>query len=212
MTVPSVLAQSATDGGVGRLVAVGLAVVVVCLAAYWVVRRVERTGSRERSGVLDGSGRYLKDPERMFAQFVIFEAKRRCDFRCEHVSRFGRRCRHGESNGHVLHADHWIPHSKGGASSEGNIVILCARHNLAKSSEVPFTWQTARVFSSRSRYMVNAVRPGERFAEGAESSYTGVNHPALQHRRRKRASRSPVVGEESLDSGVDAFYEDYSDE
>lgn len=164
--------------------------IVVCVVGVKAARRLEVTGRREVSGVLDANGRYIKDPERMFPQYVIFEAKRRCEYRCERVSRFGRRCTNGEHNGFVLHADHWIPHSKGGASSEGNIVILCSVCNLAKSSEVPFIWQTNRVYSSRLSYMINARRPGARVQEGDGSNWIGTGHPAVREFLAPRSERS----------------------
>lgn len=123
-------------------------------------------GEREVSGVLDDDGLYIKDPKRMFDSFVIFEAKRRADHRCEYVTRFLRKRCPNTAKTTTLHADHWIPHSKGGSSSEGNIVILCSHCNLAKSSELPFKWETDRVYQMRLRYQINAVKPGHRFASG----------------------------------------------
>lgn len=127
-------------------------------------------GEREMSGVLDQDGLYIKDPQRMFDNFVIFEAKRRAEHRCEYVTRFLRRRCPNSAKNTTLHADHWIPHSKGGSSSEANIVILCSHCNLAKSSELPFKWETERVYQKRLSYQINAVKPGHRFASGTLDS------------------------------------------
>lgn len=40
--------------------------------------------------------------------------------------------------GKVYHVDHWMPVSKGGANTSGNIVIACPPCNLSKSSRLPW--------------------------------------------------------------------------
>ena len=100
-----------------------------------------------------------KDPVRSFSSSQIAAASMRAGGRCEFSTTFGR-CR---SVG--AHADHWVPHTRGGASTDDNLVWGCARHNLRKSSRMPTRMATWRIARRRRRYFPSGVqvRPGRRF-------------------------------------------------
>lgn len=52
--------------------------------------------------------------------------------KCEHYTRLFGRCR-----ANAEHADHVIPHSRGGATTVENGAALCAKHNRQKGATVP---------------------------------------------------------------------------
>lgn len=98
------------------------------------------------------------DPQRGFSLTQRRTAERLAGGRCE-MEGFGWiRCRRAGA-----HADHWLPWARGGATSEGNLVWACARHNLAKSSRVPTAFATWRLARRRRRYFPAGipVRPGQ---------------------------------------------------
>ena len=187
-------------------------VVVSVLVVFVVLFAFLNRNDQEVVGKKDEYGEYVKDPLRMFVPYVIFEAKRRADHRCEYVDRFGFRCSNSEENGVTLHADHWIPWSKGGASSEHNIVILCSHCNLAKSNVMPFKWETKKLWKSRRGYQVNAMIPGEYYLGGR----LDLRHSSMDRMRVAEGfdasddgSRPEVIGSEVVDA--DQFYGDYVD-
>lgn len=102
-----------------------------------------------------------KDPQRMFTTAQRVEAFRISQGRCEFdgfwpFSRCGRP---------AAHADHWFPHTLGGASSMNNLVSGCAPCNLSKGAKVPTFWQTTRIERRRRSYFPPGVplRPGEKY-------------------------------------------------
>lgn len=91
------------------------AMVVIVASASWV-----RSGS---TGT---------DPTRMFTATQRSTGFRRAGMQCEMSNWWLGRCTRTAS-----HADHFYPHSKGGATSMQNLVAACAPHNLSKSARMP---------------------------------------------------------------------------
>lgn len=101
---------------------------------------------------------YQRDPLRFFHEDDVHYAKQVAHYQCEHVDQFGYRC----PNTNNLQADHWYPHSRGGATAynpseplnmfTNNLVILCADCNRAKSNKPPTQEETLRLLNSRSGY------------------------------------------------------------
>lgn len=88
-----------------------------------------------------------KDPTRNFSKQDSDWGKQACNYQCEYVDENSGRCFH---QGDDLHADHWFPHSKGGATTRDNLVMLCPDHNYKKSAKVPNYYQTRLLELSRS--------------------------------------------------------------
>ncbi|MDR2896217.1 MAG: HNH endonuclease [Propionibacteriaceae bacterium] len=65
--------------------------------------------------------------------------------------------------GRAEHADHWIPWSRGGATTVHNLVMSCAAHNLHKSNRSPSVWETWWITRRRRTYWVAPFKPGERY-------------------------------------------------
>jgi len=137
------LAQDHLDGR-GRMV---VAVISGATIIWQVIQMI-----RER--------RSPKDPIRAFTTFQSSAASMLAGGQCEFTGAFGRRCRRPGA-----HADHWIPHTRGGASSDDNLVWACAPHNLRKSARMPSRYATWRVARRRLRYFPPDVsrKPGRRF-------------------------------------------------
>lgn len=95
---------------------------------------------------------YDKDPQRGFTSQQRSECFRRAGNRCEMETIWFGRCL-----GTAEHADHWLPHSRGGATNLANAVAACARHNLAKSDTVPSAWETARLERRRRHYFPESL-------------------------------------------------------
>lgn len=102
--------------------------------------------------------KHLRDPKRSFDRNDFHFAARQAGYQCEYVDPMGYRCGgRGE-----LHADHWFPHSRGGATQynpqdelnpfTNNLVILCADCNMAKSNNSPLQEETMRLEHLRSTY------------------------------------------------------------
>ena len=100
-----------------------------------------------------------RDPVRLFTAAQNARARQLASNRCEHHGLF-RRC---PSPG--AHGDHWFPHSKGGATSDDNLVWLCAPHNLRKSARWPSRRSTRRLARRRRGYFPagEPTRPGRLF-------------------------------------------------
>lgn len=88
-----------------------------------------------------------RDVKRRFDAATRAEVLRRCGYRCEHVNLLGMRCREAATQ-----IDHAFPHSKGGPTTLGNAVGLCARHNREKSDMLPSWWYIHRIERNRQRY------------------------------------------------------------
>lgn len=104
-----------------------------------------------------------RDPVRSFGQSDVADARGMAGDRCEFTGFVGRCRRQGG------HADHWIPWSRGGASSRRNPVWACPRHNLRKGARRPGLIATARISRRRRRYYPpgEARRPGQRWIGAA---------------------------------------------
>lgn len=81
---------------------------------------------------------HRRDSTRLFSEQQKTAAARRCGNRCEGTGIF-RRC---SSRSRKLQGDHWFPHSKGGATTEDNLVMLCGKCNRRKSDKIPTPIQT----------------------------------------------------------------------
>lgn len=102
-----------------------------------------------------------RDPRRAYTGEERQAGFRRAGHRCEFDAWLGlARCRRSAE-----HADHWWPHSRGGATTMANLVAGCARHNVAKGAALPTAAQTRRIARRRRRYFLPGDRavPGERY-------------------------------------------------
>jgi hypothetical protein len=73
----------------------------------------------------------LNNPERMLIAIGLrYKVLRRDGFRCQY-------CGGTPQDGYVLHVDHVVPRSKGGATTEENLITACSLCNLGKSD----SWQ-----------------------------------------------------------------------
>lgn len=104
--------------------------------------------------------RVVKDPRRLFSPEARRGAVALAGGRCEGEWLPFVRCR-----GPAAQADHWVPWSRGGATSQANLVMLCGPHNRAKSDKLPTTWTTRRLVRRRRRYYPPDLdpRPGHRY-------------------------------------------------
>lgn len=102
-----------------------------------------------------------RDESRVFTKKMKNQALKKCHYRCEGTGVLWR-CFH---KGDDLHGDHWYPHSRGGATSEQNLVMLCPKCNRKKSDKIPTHWQTWALKGRRRRgrgYSPGVyVKPGE---------------------------------------------------
>lgn len=103
-----------------------------------------------------------QDPSRLFSSAQKTEGFGRANGRCEMDGFLFTRCR-----ADARHGDHHYPWSKGGATSMGNFVAACARHNISKGAKIPTFFATQRMEARRRRYFPRGmnVAVGERFAQ-----------------------------------------------
>lgn len=114
-------------------------IIVIVAVLLVIVSRTRRSGAR-------------KDPTRAFTGTQRSTGFNRAQNRCEFDRVVFWRCRRP-----AQHGDHWLPHSKGGASSLTNFVAACAKCNLSKSAKMPTPGQTARLKRRRRRYFAPGV-------------------------------------------------------
>lgn len=95
-----------------------------------------------------GGGSKARDPQRLYTNRDRRAGFDRAGGRCEGEWLPFVRCTRPANAG-----DHWLPHSKGGATSAANFVALCSIHNRSKSARVPSRFQTARLQVRRRKYM-----------------------------------------------------------
>ena len=105
-----------------------------------------------------------KDPQRMFTATQRTTGFARAGGRCELEVLPFIRCSRSPS-----HGDHYIPWSKGGATTMGNFVAACRSCNLRKSDSVPSAFATWRLERRRKKYFPDGVpvRVGERAQQSA---------------------------------------------
>lgn len=73
-----------------------------------------------------------EDPDRWFSRAILREGHVRAGHRCEYSdTRTGERCMNRSSEG-----DHFFPYSKGGASTQQNMVSSCRWHNQWKRARI----------------------------------------------------------------------------
>lgn len=101
-----------------------------------------------------------RDPQRLFNSKQCVVMYDNVGHQCEH--RYGGVIRCGKKN-NGLQADHHIPWSKGGATSNKNFVALCEHHNKSKSNKNPSWGQTVSISFFRRFYMKNYIKPGDKF-------------------------------------------------
>ena len=104
----------------------------------------------------------FRDAARVYKKGTRRHGSRDCNHRCEGTG-IVFRCTHV---GNDLHADHWYPHARGGATTKKNLVMLCPAGNKHKSAKVPTVFQTyALYFRRRFKYgypkTFEAIKPGE---------------------------------------------------
>lgn len=79
-----------------------------------------------------------RDAQRVYSGSEKRMGNERAYHRCEGTG-YIRRCRYRGSD---LHGDHWFPHSRGGATTMRNLVMLCPKCNMKKSAYIPNYLQT----------------------------------------------------------------------
>lgn len=92
-----------------------------------------------------------RDPVRWFTPAQRTWARRRAGGQCEYTS-WWRRCQTPAQE-----TDHFVPHSRGGATTIANAVAACRRHNQAKGATVLPWWQAKLLERRRRSYFP----PGE---------------------------------------------------
>lgn len=129
------------------------AIVVVVLALYL-----------RRKYIRSFKPDHRRDPKRAFSAKQKATGVELCGGRCEYVNVFGFRCREMDRPGSKLAADHHESWSRGGPTSDRNLVMLCTHHNSKKSAKWPSWWYTTRLSLSRKRYFPKGVptRPSRR--------------------------------------------------
>lgn len=73
-----------------------------------------------------------KDPIRAYPAQMRHAGASRAKQQCEYSTPWMSRCSRSAE-----HADHFFPHSRGGATSMQNLVASCATHNLSKGAKMP---------------------------------------------------------------------------
>ncbi|MHA3723759.1 HNH endonuclease [Leucobacter sp. HY1910] len=101
-----------------------------------------------------------KDPQRAFSADQRRVGFARAEQQCEMSTWWGARCTRTAN-----HADHFYPHTRGGASSMRNLVAACAPCNLSKSSKMPTRIQRLLIAHRRRSYFPARLdrAPGEWF-------------------------------------------------
>lgn len=97
--------------------------------------------------LMSGAGGGPKDPRRLFPVPERKAAFERAGNRCEYDGFLWFRCPHP-----AHHADHFYPHTRGGATSMRNLVAACSSCNLSKSAHMPTPWVKWRLERRRRRY------------------------------------------------------------
>lgn len=119
--------------------------VVIVVVLFWLVVNVEKMATGVKHRKLDKADR---DKPRTFTSKEKALASTMCNNRCEGTGIFFR-CRY---RGIDLHGDHWFPHSKGGATSPENLVMLCPKCNRSKSDHIPSILQTKALNRRRKKH------------------------------------------------------------
>lgn len=135
-----------------------LAVTLLLLAALEIVRRAALWVDRLITGLIHRPlPKDKRDPARVFTAAAKREASELAGGRCEGTRVI--RCRH---RGDDLHGDHWYPHSRGGATTLDNLVMLCPKCNRRKSDKIPTSAETAVLYLRRRSYMPpGRMKPGQ---------------------------------------------------
>jgi hypothetical protein len=87
---------------------------------------LDRDVAREEaqaSAAVENASRVVRDP---IPARLRFEVLNRDNFRCRY-------CGRSQRDGAVLHVDHVVPFSKGGPTTEDNLITACSDCNLGKS-------------------------------------------------------------------------------
>ncbi|GAA4283055.1 hypothetical protein GCM10022261_05860 [Brevibacterium daeguense] len=102
-----------------------------------------------------------RDPMRAFSREQRREGFTRAGNRCE----FDGWVPFTRCESPAAHGDHFVPWSKGGATTMANFVAACARCNRRKASRRPSSGLTERIAHRRQRYFPQDVprTPGQRF-------------------------------------------------
>lgn len=118
-----------------QLVFMAIVAMVIIFVIAWVFNTLGKFLDNVSHRRKDKSRR---DDKRVFTNKEKEKVIRACLQRCEGTGIFFR-CRY---KGNDLHGDHWLPHSRGGATSEANLVMLCPACNRKKSDNIPSKAQT----------------------------------------------------------------------
>jgi len=108
----------------------------ICVVTFRAVNGMREARRRNR----------VQRHERMFNQQQKHEGHRRAGGRCE-FSVGLHRC-----NRASVHADHFYPYGRGGATSMQNFVAACEFHNLSKGMKMPSSLEKSRIEARRKRY------------------------------------------------------------
>lgn len=135
--------------------AVALVVIAVLVPIYKAVLSV-LARRRRKSGI---------DPVRMYPADIRRAVFENAGGTCEYMSSWFSRCSQP-----AQHADHFIPWSQGGATSELNCVASCARHNTSKGAKLFPRRAARRLEVRRSRYFPAGAdtRVGETYRQIVE--------------------------------------------
>lgn len=100
-----------------------------------------------------------RDPQRWFDYGQRAVARERAGGRCEYTS-WGRRCERPSEE-----IDHFVPWSRGGATSLTNAVSACRRHNQRKGGRMPSTLDAFALFWRRRTYFTSQDNswPGQQY-------------------------------------------------
>lgn len=93
-----------------------------------------------------------RDPQRMYTteqrELGFERAGRQCEYARWHLFRCTRTAQHG---------DHFIPWSKGGATTLANFVASCPRCNTSKGAKMPTVFDRLMLEARRRRYFPQAT-------------------------------------------------------
>ncbi|TDP89537.1 hypothetical protein EDF62_3268 [Leucobacter luti] len=101
-----------------------------------------------------------KDPKRAFDSAQRNVGFTRAGHQCEFSTPWFTRCTRT-----AQHADHWFPHTRGGATSMQNLVAACAPHNLSKGGRQPSALAGFLIAARRRKYFPETLdrKAGEWF-------------------------------------------------